>query len=141
MRITRRWLVPLGMSAVVALLATLPHAGAANRAPGLPSLTPADLLASVRAAPIPAFSGTVRINAALGLPSLPEGLADNALGLFTLLTGSHDLQVAADGPEHQRGALLGKLAETDLVHNGSDLWTYDSSRNEVTHRTLRHGQD
>jgi outer membrane lipoprotein-sorting protein len=141
MRMTRRWLVPLGVAAVVALVSALPHAGAAHRTPGLAAMTPADLLASVRSAPVPAFSGTVRINAALGLPSLPDGLANNTLGLVTLLTGAHDLQVSADGPQRQRIAMLGNLSETDLVHNGSDLWTYDSSRNEVTHRTLRHGQD
>ena len=30
----------------------------------------------------------------------------------------------------------GDLAETDVVHNGTDVWTYTSSTNSSTRRTL-----
>jgi outer membrane lipoprotein-sorting protein len=140
MRITRRWLVPVGISAVVALLSTVPHARAAKGDPKLAPMTPVDLLTAVRSTAVHTFSGTVRIDAALGLPSLPDSLAGNAMGLPDLLTGSHDLRVAVDGPDHQRVGVLGNLSETDLVHNGTDVWTYDSSRNAVTHRVLTSGE-
>jgi outer membrane lipoprotein-sorting protein len=32
--------------------------------------------------------------------------------------------------------LLGQLSEDDLIHNGADLWSYDSSTRTVTHKTL-----
>jgi outer membrane lipoprotein-sorting protein len=38
--------------------------------------------------------------------------------------------------DHQRVALLGQLSESDVVHDGKDLWTYSSADNAVTHRTL-----
>jgi outer membrane lipoprotein-sorting protein len=41
-----------------------------------------------------------------------------------------------DGPDRQRIALPGDLSETDFVHDGADLWIYDSSTNSVTHRTV-----
>jgi outer membrane lipoprotein-sorting protein len=32
--------------------------------------------------------------------------------------------------------LLGQLSEDDLIHNGTDLWSYDSKGRTVTHKTL-----
>ena len=40
------------------------------------------------------------------------------------------------GKDQQRFALLGQLSEDDLIHNGTDLWSYDSSTRTVTHKTL-----
>jgi outer membrane lipoprotein-sorting protein len=141
MKISRRWLVPAGMAGAITLASALPHALANGGDPSLPAVVPVDLIAAVQDASTHSLSGTVRINAALGLPSLPEGMLGSALGLPVLLTGSHDLRVALDGPDRQRVALLGDLSETDVVRNGSDLWTYDSSGNAATHRTLGSSQN
>ena len=58
------------------------------------------------------------------------------LSLQNLVTGSHTLRVFYGGPEQQRVALLGQLSESDVIHNGTDLWTYSSSTRAVTHATL-----
>jgi outer membrane lipoprotein-sorting protein len=67
---------------------------------------------------------------------LPDHLVGSSSGVGALLTGSHTLRLWVDGADRQRLALLDDLAETDVIHNGSDLWTYDSSTNTVTHRLL-----
>lgn len=137
MKLTRRWLVPGTVAVAIAAIVALPHALASTGSPALPGQTAAQLLAAAKSTPVRAFSGTVRVDAALGLPTLPEGMDRTSLGLVGLLSGSHDLRVSADGPDKQRIAVLSGLSETDLVHNGPDLWTYDSSGQAVTHRTLR----
>jgi outer membrane lipoprotein-sorting protein len=92
------------------------------------------LLTAVQQSTVTAFSGTIVHSAKLGLPSLPEGFGGNgSLSLQSLLTGTHTLRVWVDGPDRQRVALLGRLSEMDAVHNGQDLWTYDSQTLKVTH--------
>ena len=82
-------------------------------------------------------SGTVVESADLGLPSLPQlGPADADSGLLGLVTGTHTLRVWYGGPTKQRVALLNSLGESDIIRNGADLWTWDSSDNSATHRTL-----
>jgi outer membrane lipoprotein-sorting protein len=100
---------------------------------------------------MPQFSGTTVETARLGLPSLsaddlPAGVSAGAqsqlMQLATLLTGSHTAQVAYGGPSRQRIAIfLSDLSETDVVHNGSNLWTYSSNGNSVSHTTLRPGTE
>ena len=51
------------------------------------------------------------------------------------MTGTHTAKVAVDGPDGTL-ALLGTLAESDVVRNGQDLWTYASSSQQVTHAVL-----
>jgi outer membrane lipoprotein-sorting protein len=93
----------------------------------------------VAARPSP-MSGTVVETAKLGLPELPTGQlpGGSGLSLATLLTGSHTMRIWYGGPSQQRIALLAPLSERDFIHNGSDLWTFTSTTNEVTHSTVPH---
>jgi outer membrane lipoprotein-sorting protein len=139
-----RWLVPAGAAAVTAIAVLVPGAASGSDHPPLAPRTAAQLLADVQQAQLPAFSGTVVETARLGLPSLPGGFARGAAGqggsnlvtLFGLLTGSHTVKISYAGPEQQRIAVLDQLSETDIVHNGIDLWTYASDGNQVTHTRL-----
>nr|MDP9102370.1 hypothetical protein [Actinomycetota bacterium] len=81
------------------------------------------------------LSGTVVETLRLGLPSLPGADRGASLNWQSLVTGTHTAQVWLDGPRKQRLALLGQLAESDVIHNGADLWTYSSADGAVTHST------
>ena len=100
------------------------------------------------------LSGTVKISTDLGLPDLgglesslrlpaPWGRvgdgssADPSAKLTELASGTHTLRVAADGPDKQKVSLLESAAEYSLIHNGKDVWGYDSKSNEVYHSTSR----
>ena len=63
-------------------------------------------------------------------------LAGSGLSLTTLVTGSNTMNVWYAGKDRQRFALLGQLSENDVIHNGTDLWSYDSTLRVVTHKTL-----
>jgi outer membrane lipoprotein-sorting protein len=134
-RRTIAWTVPLGTAAVIGAAVAVPAVASAG-VPDLDSTTPEALLASVQTADVTALSGQVEETARLGLPALPGQDDAAALSWPTLLTGTHQATVAIDGPERQRLALLGTLAESDVVHNGSDVWTYASRTREVTHVVL-----
>jgi outer membrane lipoprotein-sorting protein len=142
-----RYLVPLSAAAITAIVVIAPQAASGAQHPNLPARTAGQLLASLEQAHMPQFSGTTVETARLGLPSLsandlPAGVSAGAqsqlVQLVTLLTGSHTAQVAYGGPERQRIAIfLSDLSETDIVHNGSNLWTYSSDSNSVSHSTLK----
>ena len=84
-------------------------------------------------------SGTIVETAHSGLPSLPTsgdaGGGDN-LSFQSLMTGSHTMRIWYDGPAKQRLAMLAPLSERDVVHNGTDLWIYTSTTNEVDHKIV-----
>jgi outer membrane lipoprotein-sorting protein len=132
----RRWSAPLIAAVGIAAVTIAPSALAAPDHPKLATKTAAQLLAAVEQSRVEALSGTIKTAANLGLPQLPDRIASAGSGLQALLTGTHKLRVWADGQQHQRIALLGDLAETDVIHNGHDVWTYTSSSNTVTHRTV-----
>ena len=146
-----RYLVPVGAAAITAGLVFVPQAASGAQHPDLPAKTAAQLLASLEQANLPQFSGTVVETARLGLPSinqdlLPAGASPNGqqslMQIVTLLTGSHTAQIAYGGPDKQRVAIfLSDLSEMDVVHNGSDVWTYSSDSNSVTHNTVKQGTD
>lgn len=123
-----RALVPLAVVAVIAGGAALAPS-LASATPNLPAVTAQQLLAKAASAKVDAFSGTVSLTTDLGLPQLPD--LSGSANPFSLLSGSHTLQVAANGPEQQRVALLDQLSEYDFVHNGAQFWTYDSETNSV----------
>jgi outer membrane lipoprotein-sorting protein len=127
-----RALAPASVVAIVATGAALAPQFAAA-APTLPPISAQSLLAKVAQSKVTAYSGTVALTTNLGLPALPD-LAGGANPL-SLLGGTHTLQVAANGPDRQRIALLDTMSEYDLVHNGSQIWIYDSSQNTVEHGT------
>lgn len=127
-----RAIVPLAVVAVIAGGAALAPS-LASASPSLPTVSAQQLLSKVASSKVDAFSGTVNLTTNLGLPQLPD-LAGSA-NPFSLLSGSHTLQVAANGPEQQRVALLDQLSEYDFVHNGTKFWTYDSEKNSVEYGT------
>ncbi len=132
-----RWAAPFVAGAAVAAAAILPGVASGSDHPVLPARTAQQLLASLLAAQPPALSGTVVETARLGLPELPTAAAGSAdLSLPNLITGSHTLRVWLDGPEKQRVALVGDLAESDVVHNGQLLWLYSSRANQATKITV-----
>jgi outer membrane lipoprotein-sorting protein len=121
---------------VVALLAAVAgwRATLAGAAPSLPRLTAAQLLSKVAQARVDKMSGVVRTNTDLGLPALPD--TGGALTPRSLLSGTHTLRIYLNGPDRQRVDLLGTLAQSSLVHDGRDLWTWSSATNEATHTRL-----
>src|SRR5664280_557130 len=130
-----RWLVPV---AVTGALVGGPGAAAllpAGAAASLPPLTAAQLLEKIQTAKVDGFSGDVTASTDLGLPKLPAGLAGGASAL-SLLTGDHSVRVWQSGQDQSRVALLDTFAETEVVLSGSDVWTYDSTKNAVTHVRL-----
>jgi outer membrane lipoprotein-sorting protein len=129
-------MVPAVAVVAVAAVVAAPHASAASPHPKLPARTAAQLLAAVETSKTQALSGTIRTVTNLGLPTLPDALAGAGSGLPALLSGTHTLRLWVDGGDHQRLALLSDLDETDVVHNGADVWTYQSRTNTVTHSTL-----
>lgn len=130
------WAVPVLTCAAVAGGALLSSPANSSPHPVLPARTAAQLLTSVQASSTVALSGTIVETARLGLPALPSAATSASLSWQSLVTGSHTALVWTDGPLRQRVALTGQLAESDVVHNGRDLWTYASSANQVTHSTL-----
>jgi outer membrane lipoprotein-sorting protein len=132
-----RWAAPVVAGVAVAAAAIIPSAAASADHPVLPARTAGQLLADLASVGPPTLSGTIVETARLGLPdlsSLPG--ADGELSWATLVTGSHTIRVWSSGASRQRVALLGQLAETDVIHDGKTLWTYSSQQNAVTHTTL-----
>ena len=130
------WSVPVLTAAAVGGAALLPSTAAASAHPKLPVRTAAQLLTAVQHSPVQHLSGTIVETARLGLPTLP-GL-DNAASLSwqALVSGTHTARVWLDGRDRQRLALLGQLSESDVVHQGRDLWTYASGSQKVEHTDL-----
>jgi outer membrane lipoprotein-sorting protein len=131
-----RWLVPL--IATVLLVAGGSAVGvvtATARGP-LPHRTAAQLLVDVQKARLEGLSGRVHETADLGLPTLPGTGEGNSAALTGLVSGTHDLQLWYADPQHVRLAVLGSLGESDVVRNGSDLWTWSSADRTATHRTV-----
>ena len=129
---TVRALVPLSVVAVIAGGAALAPS-LASATPSLPAVTAQQLLAKVAASKVDAFSATMMLSTDLGLPPLPD--LSGTANPFSLLTGTHTLEVAANGPGQQRIALLDQLSEYDVIHNGTKYWTYDSQKNAVEEGT------
>ncbi|MGR6999906.1 hypothetical protein ACU686_20405 [Yinghuangia aomiensis] len=126
--------LPLGVAALAAGAITYgPAAFADDSDPKLPVLTADQVVAKIAGAKTETLSGTVDLTTDLGLPALPgRGSADPS----GLVSGTHTLRVAVDGPDRQRIGIRADLAEYNIVHNGRDVWTYDSRRNAATHTLL-----
>ena len=139
-RWTRRrravWGVPILTAAVIAGSVALSSPADSSTHPSLPVRTAGQLLAAAESSVTVPLSGTVVETARLGLPSLPTTGTTASLDWQTLVTGSHTALVWADGPTKQRMALTGQLSESDVIHNGANLWTYTSATNEASHSVL-----
>jgi len=132
-----RWLVPVAVVAVITAGVGI-NTAVANADPALPARTAADLLVSLAHAPNQPFSGTVAENADLGIPALP-GTASTSLSWQSLVTGSHTARVWYASPTQVRVSLVGDLAESDVVRNGSDVWVWSSRDNTASHTVLPAG--
>src|SRR5690348_9454706 len=132
-----RWLVPL-VTAVLLLGGgwALTQISAAASS-GLKPRTAAQLLADVQRAHLDGLSGTIVQKSDLGLPSLPDTGGSGSSQLSSLITGTHTLRVWYSGPHWARVALLGTLGESDVIWNGTDLWTWSSKTQTATHQTVQ----
>ncbi|MGK5632203.1 LolA family protein [Streptomyces sp. URMC 123] len=159
-----RYVVPVAVAGVAAATIGLVPAIASTGDPDLPKITAEELLTKVAKSDVQQLSGTVKVTTDLGLPALPTGGgaggpfgggAAPKLGtpgggesgegesspaapqakLMELAAGTHTLRVAADGPDKQRISIIDKAAEYSLIHNGDQLWAYDSGTNSVYHST------
>ncbi|MGQ5639717.1 MULTISPECIES: LolA family protein [unclassified Streptomyces] len=146
-----RYAVPVAVVGVAAATIGLVPALAASGDPDLPRITAQQLIEKIAKSDVQQMSGTVRIDTDLGLPdlgglenSLASGAAkgsgdgssaDPQSKLTELVSGTHTLRVAADGPEKQKLSLLESGSEYSLIHNGKNVWGYDSKSNEVYHGT------
>jgi outer membrane lipoprotein-sorting protein len=131
-----RWLVPVSAAVVAVGGGAAVRAVSASAEASLPARSAAQLLVDVQTARLDSVSGTVVSRADLGLPDLPQFGGQGSADLTSLITGSHTLRVWYSGPDKARVALLGTLGETDVIANGTDLWTWSSDRKTATHRTL-----
>jgi outer membrane lipoprotein-sorting protein len=141
-RKTSRYVVPVAVAAVAAATIGLVPALAASGDPDLPEITAQQLIEKIAASDTQTLSGTMKISTDLGLPSF-AGLLGGAAGgsasvdpqqkLTELAAGTHTLRVAADGPDRQKLTILDGSDEYSLIHNGDDVWAYDSKSNEVFH--------
>lgn len=149
-----RYGVPVAIAGVAAATIGLGTALATTGgSPSLPHLTAAQLLTRMAQSRVQTVSGTVRVTTDLGLPAGLDGAlpgagalagpgragggasADPQTKLTELLAGTHTLRVAADGPQRQRISLLDSTSEYSVIHNGDQLWAYDSAANAVFHAT------
>jgi outer membrane lipoprotein-sorting protein len=113
---------------IVGLVLLASPSGATGAPPALPQISAQDLVQSVLAAKVPAFSGAVEVKQNLGLPLpiLPSGGADgNAARVYT------------DGNGKARISLTRQMSETTIVADGSTLWIWDSTDKSV--RKIPHG--
>ncbi|MFF8104048.1 outer membrane lipoprotein carrier protein LolA [Streptomyces sp. NPDC016640] len=153
-----RYVVPVTVMGVAAATIGLVPAIADSGDPDLPEITAVQLIERIATSDVQQLSGTVKITTDLGLPDLgglESGLvsgateqgeggssADPSAKLTELASGTHTLRVAADGPDRQKLSLLENAAEYSLIHNGKDVWGYDSASNAVHHSTVdRSGED
>ena len=136
-----RWLTPLLALALFAgaggVIAAFTNAADAALKPRSVS----SLITDVRHANLASGSGTIVQTSDLGLPALPDIATAGGSNLASLLTGTHTLRFWYGGPKQLRLALLSEFGETDLVHNGSALWEWNSSSKSATQWTLPTGSD
>jgi outer membrane lipoprotein-sorting protein len=147
-----RYVVPVAVVGVAAATIGLVPALADSGDPNLPKITAQELIDKIAKSDVQQLSGTVKISTDLGLPdlgglesSLMSGAtqrggdgssADPSSKLTELASGTHTLRVAVDGPKKQKVSVLESGAEYSLIHNGTNVWGYDSKSNEVYHSTV-----
>jgi outer membrane lipoprotein-sorting protein len=132
-----RWLDPVLAAVLLAVGGSAVGMITAAARGGLPHRTAAQLLVDVQKARLDGLSGTIVQNSDLGLPSLPGVGGSGSSDMTSLVAGSHTLRLWYADPNHVRLALLGSLGESDLVRNGTDLWSWSSQDKSATHHTVR----
>src|SRR3569833_3752216 len=131
MRTALRWTIPATVASAV-IGGSLAWPSLAGAAPDLVPRTAAVLLADVAGSQAQAFSGTVAQIADLGLPQLPASAAGHdPASLAALASGTTTARVWSGGGQRSRIAVLGQLAEPDVVRNGPDERTWRSGTGTV----------
>lgn len=125
-----RWAVPVAAIAVVAGAALTPRAMAE---PTLPPKTAEQVLVDLKSQDVDDFSGTVESRSDLGLPALP---VDSDSGFGSLISGTHTLRVWHSGDDKARLSLIEPGAESSVIRNGQDVWTWSSEARKATHTVL-----
>ncbi|MFB6859689.1 LolA family protein [Streptomyces virginiae] len=138
-----RYAVPVAVAGVAAATVAMVPAFANAGGPDLPKVTAQQLIEKVAASDMEQLSGTAKISTDLGLPKIASGLlggggvaggsANPEDKVAQLANGTHTFRVAADGEDRQRLTFLDGKDEYSLIHNGDDVWGYDSKSNEVFH--------
>ncbi|MGW8379243.1 DUF2092 domain-containing protein [Streptomyces sp. ODS28] len=155
-----RYGVPVAVAGIAAATIGIVPAIASAGSPDLPHITAEQLVAKMAKSHVQHLSGTVKTTTDLGLPGLPGGgsaggagqqgggpfaggphgegggkggSADPQQKLMELASGTHTLRVAADGPDRQRVSLVEEAAEYSFIHNGKDVWAYDSGSDSAYH--------
>ncbi|MFE9931463.1 outer membrane lipoprotein carrier protein LolA [Streptomyces sp. NPDC005533] len=138
-----RYAVPVAVAGVAAATVAMVPAFANAGGPDLPKVTAQQLIEKVAASDVQQLSGTAKISTDLGLPKIATGLlggggvaggsANPEDKVAQLANGTHTFRVAADGPDRQKLTFLDGKDEYSLIHNGDDVWGYDSKSNEVFH--------
>ncbi|MBW5483620.1 LolA family protein [Streptomyces bambusae] len=148
-----RYAVPVAVVGLAAATVAMVPAFANAGGPDLPKITAQQLIEKIAASDVQQLSGTAKISTDLGLPKIASGLlggggmaggsADPEEKIAQLANGTHTFTVAADGPDRQKLTFLDGKDEYTLVHNGDDVWGYDSKSNEVFHEKQQggHGTD
>ncbi|WP_433891730.1 LolA family protein [Streptomyces sp. CA-111067] len=155
-----RFVVPVAVAGVAAATITLVPALADTGDPSLPSITAEQLLTKIAASDTQTVDGSVRFKADLGLPDVFSSGATSGLfsggaapsqgksgsgkdspaapqsQLVQLLAGTHTLHVAADGQDRQKVSIIQPTAEYSIIHNGGQVWAYDSASNQAYHATV-----
>ncbi|MFF8695209.1 outer membrane lipoprotein carrier protein LolA [Streptomyces sp. NPDC015144] len=147
-----RYIVPVAVAGVAAATIGLVPALASSGDPELPKIGAQELIEKIAASDTQRLSGTMRISTDLGIPSL-GGLAGAFTGgedgpggrggasadpkdrMTELVSGTHTLRLAADGPDKQRLSILDDAAEYSLIRNGDQVWAYDSKSDTAYHAT------
>lgn len=138
-----RYGVPVAVAGVAAATIAMVPAFANAAGPDLPKVTAQELIEKIAASDVQQLSGTAKISTDLGLPKLATGLlggggvaggsANPEDKVAQLANGTHTVRVAADGPDRQKLTFLDGKDQYSLIHNGNDVWGYDSKSNEVFH--------
>jgi outer membrane lipoprotein-sorting protein len=152
-----RWLVPSAAAVVVIGGGAAAGTIVASADPSLPDRSAAQLLVDIQNAKLDGLSGTIVESADLGLPAI-AGLAKGATGtsgaagatgatgaeigqLAGLLAGTNTARVWYAGQDKTRLALVSTEGETDVIHNGSDVWLWNSTNKTANHAKIPAGAD
>jgi outer membrane lipoprotein-sorting protein len=140
-RPTLRWLVPSAAAVVIIGGGAAAGTIVASADSPLPARSAAQLLVDVQNAKVDGFSGTVVETADLGLPAIAGAVGNAAPSgdLARLLGGSNTARVWYAGEGQARLALVGTDGETDMIHNGTDVWLWRSADNSATHLSVPAG--
>ncbi|RFU87726.1 DUF2092 domain-containing protein [Streptomyces triticagri] len=147
-----RYVVPVAVAGVAAATIGLVPALADSGDPDLPKITAEELVEKIAASDTEQLSGSVKISTDLGIPAFGDAMSSLAPGgeggdssadpqsrLMELASGTHTLRVAADGPDKQKLSIVDDTSEYSLIHNGDDVWAYDSGSDEAFHAEAEKG--